>query len=568
MGSSTHERRDGSAPAGGIERPDDVLAQARMVASLCAAQSRSGGPPARVIETHISYVLLTGGFAYKIKKAVGLGFLDFRTLAARRFYCDEELRLNRRLAPDIYLDVIAVTGSIDAPALGGHGAAVDYAVRMREFPQAALAVHALERGELSAAHVSALARQVAAFHRTAGCAPPHGRLGAPEVILRIALQNFAQLRPLLRAEAEAADLDVLEAWTRKQHAACASAMAQRRDHGFTRECHGDLHLGNIALLEGQPVIFDCIEFNEEMRWIDVMSEIAFTTMDLRDRGRPDLASRFLDAYLEITGDYAGLGVLRFYLVYRAMVRAKIARLRAHQCAPGDAADALVAESAGYLRLAGEFARTTGAAIVITHGVSGSGKTTVSQALVEAGGAIRIRTDVERKRLHGLDPDAERGERAGIDAGLYSPATTQATYRHALALAQQATAAGYAVIVDGAFLERWQRRLFKELAAKAGIAMVILACAAGDAILRERIACRHARGDDASDADLAVLDHQLRTQEPLAADERDDAIVVDTEARIDAAYAAVLWQAVCDLAARFHGPAGALRRTPVSSPVAP
>ena len=538
------------------------------MAALCApAGAHDRGTPARVIETHISYVLLTGRFAYKIKKAVCLGFLDFRTLAARHFYCDEELRLNRRLAPDIYLDVIAVTGSIDAPMFGGSGPVIEYAVRMSEFPQAALATHALARGELSADQISALAAEVATFHRTAARAPVHGHLGAPDVILGIALQNFAQLRPLLRAEADLADLDALEVWTREQHATCAFAMAQRRDYGFIRECHGDLHLGNIAVLEGRAVIFDCIEFNDEMRWIDVMSEVAFTTMDLRDRGRPDLAHRFLDAYLEITGDFAGLCVLRFYLVYRAMVRAKIARLRAQQCKAGDDADALIAEYGGYVRLAKDDARTPRAAIVLTHGLSGSGKTTVAQALLEAGGAVRIRTDVERKRLHGLD-STDRGSDAGLDTGLYAPAATHATYRRALALAQEATDAGYVAIVDGAFLKRWQRRLFQELAAKNGVSLVILDCTARESVLRERIARRHSEGNDASDADLAVLDHQLRTRDPLALDENDDAIVVDTEACVDAAYAAELWQTVRGLTARFHAPAGSSGPTPASLRVAP
>ncbi|MET0441803.1 MAG: AAA family ATPase [Casimicrobiaceae bacterium] len=538
------------------------------MAALCAAATaQPDGMRARVIETHISYVLLTGRYAYKIKKAVYLGFLDFRTLAARHFYCDEELRLNRRLAPDLYLDVIALTGSIDAPVFGGSGPVIEYAVRMSEFPQAALASHALARGELSAGQVTALAGEVAAFHRTAARAPVHGHLGAPDVILGIALQNFAQLRPLLRAEADLEDLDALEAWTRAQHAACAFAMAQRRDYGFIRECHGDLHLGNIAVLDGKPVIFDCIEFNDEMRWIDVMSEVAFTTMDLRDRGRPDLAHRFLDAYLEITGDFAGLGVLRFYLAYRAMVRAKIARLRAHQCTPGDAADALIAEYGGYVRLAKALAQAPRAVIVLTHGLSGSGKTTVAQALVEAGGAVRIRTDVERKRLHGLD-STDRASVANLDTGLYAPEATQATYRRALALAQEATGAGYVAIVDGAFLKRWQRRLFQELAANTGVALVILDCTARESVLRERIARRHSAGNDASDADLAVLDHQLRMQDPLAPDETDDAIVVDTESCVDAAYTAALWQSVLDLAARFRAIAGPSSPTPASRPVAP
>ena len=336
-----------------MKTPDSaalLAAQAGLVSALRDFLS-AGGKSVALIETHISYVLLTGQFAYKIKKAVELGFLDFRTLAARRFYCDEELRLNRRFAPELYLDVVAITGSVEAPVFGGTGPAIEYAVKMREFAQDGLASQVLGRGELSAPHIDTLAAKVAAFHHAACVANVSGPFGVPASVLRTALQNFAQIRSLLNTQAEVSELAALAAWTEREHAACIAAMARRRGEGFVRECHGDLHLGNIAFVEGELTIFDGIEFNEEMRWIDVMSEIAFTAMDLRDRGRPDLAHRFLNAYLEITGDYDGLSVLRFYIVYRAMVRAKISRLRADQLGASDAQAAALAEYRGYLNMA-------------------------------------------------------------------------------------------------------------------------------------------------------------------------------------------------------------------------
>ncbi len=521
-----------------------LAAQARLMSSLRdAAIAGAGGKSVALIETHISCVLLTGQFAYKIKKAVELGFLDFRSLTARRFYCEEELRLNRRLAPKLYLDVIGITGSVEAPVLGGTGPVIEWAVKMREFPQEALTSRALVRGELSAVHLDALAAKVAAFHRRACVASIDGPYGTPDNVLRPALQNFTQIRLLLDTRAEVADLDALAAWTERQHAACAASMALRRGEGFVRECHGDLHLGNIAFFEGELTIFDCIEFNEQMRWIDVMSEVAFAAMDLRDRGRPDFAHRFLNAYLEITGDYVGLSVLRFYAVYRAMVRAKISRLRAEQLGSGDAKAAALAEYRGYLNIARHYARPPRPAIVITHGLAGSGKTTLSQALLEMIGAVRIRTDVERKRLHSL-PAAAR-DRTGIDAGLSAPEATRETYLRALQLARAATTAGCKVIVDAAFLERWQRRLFRDLASELGIPFIVVTFVAEDATLRERIARRLHDVHEASDADLAVLEHQVQTQEPLAPDELGDTVVYQAQAPLGEAQLPARWRRVLD-----------------------
>ncbi len=219
---------------------------------------------------------------------------------------------------------------------------------MREFPQEALASRALRRGELSAADVDTLAAKVAAFHRTTLVARNGEPFGAPDDVLRIARQNFTQIRPLLVTAAEIADLDSLAVWTDRQHAACAASMALRRSEGFVRECHGDLHLGNIAFVDGELTIFDCIEFNEEMRWIDVMSEVAFVTMDLHDRGRPDFAHRFLNAYLEITGDYAGLDACASTSSIARWCAPRSPACVRSSSHPASAKSAALAESRGYL----------------------------------------------------------------------------------------------------------------------------------------------------------------------------------------------------------------------------
>lgn len=531
-------RRNGSATAG--ERVTD---QARLVDALARSTAFGAAASAKILETHISYVVLTGTYAYKIKKAVHFDFLDFRTLAARRFFCDEELRLNRRLAPALYLDVVPITGSIDRPFIGGSGPALEYAVKMREFAQDSLASRLLERGELGMADIDSLAASIAAFHGAIDIAAGDAAFGAPEGILRLAQQNFTQLAPGGQRD----ELEVLCSWTGREHAARHDDFLHRRAEGFVRECHGDLHLGNVARVDSELVIFDGIEFNEELRWIDVMSEVAFTVMDLRDRGRADLAHRFLNAYLERTGDYGGLAVLPFYLAYRALVRAKIARLRAAQISEGAAKHEAIAESRGYLQLAQGYTVRPRPALIITCGLSGCGKTAVSQALLEAIGAVRIRSDVERKRLHGVAP-LERRDATGTQR-LYAEASTGATYDRLRTLAREILSSERIAIIDATFLRHAQRESFRALAMELGIPFVILAFEANEATLRQRITQRRAGGGDASDADLAVLAHQIATREPLTSDEKVCAIGYDAEAPLEAARAPAAW---AELASRLAG----------------
>jgi hypothetical protein len=525
---------------------DSDLDQARLVAAL-ADPARYGASCARVthLQTHISHVFLTGEFAYKIKKPLDLGFLDFTTLAKRRFCCEEEVRLNRRLAPRIYLDVVPITGNVDDPIVNGTGPTLEYAVRMREFPQEALASRMLARGEVTASHIDALAAQVADFHRRIEVAPPDSAFGSPESVLRVAEDNFTHIARVRGGEGDGdrARLAPLAAWTRAEHATQRDAFRRRHDEGFVRECHGDLHLGNIAVLDGAPMIFDCIEFNPELRWIDVMSEAAFTAMDLEDRGHSAFARRFLNAYVEHTGDYAGLAVLRHYLVYRAMVRAKVASLRGSQLGPGDARTACDSEFRGYVALAARYATKPHPAWIVTHGLSGCGKTTLTQRLLEACGAIRIRTDVERKRLHGLAAGARSG--SALEGGLYSQDATERTYREVFALAAEVAAAGHIAIIDGAFLKRWQRHLARERAAALGVPCVMVDFVASARTLRSRVAERVARGTDASEADVAVLEQQMRAHEPIAADERAGIVAYDSEAPLEHADDPAAWRAVFD-----------------------
>ena len=481
------------------------------------------------IETHISTVLLAGAYAYKIKKPVDLGFLDFSTLALRRRFCEEELRLNRRLAPGLYLDVVAVVGAADAPRIVATDDpratdAIEFAVKMRRFAQSALLDGMLARGELRPRHVDALAATVAGFHGSIAHAGDNG-YGTAESIALPMRQNFAQIRPLLSCAGEIAELDALESWSVAEHDRRAALMAARKREGQVRECHGDLHLGNITWIDEEIHVFDCIEFNPALRWIDVANEIAFTVMDLAARGRPDWGARLLNGYLEITGDYGALRLLPYYLVYRAMVRAKVARIRAAQT-EGEPRQAALADYAEHIRLARSFTVPRRPALVITHGVSGSGKSTVTLPLVEQLGALRLRSDVERKRRHGLARDARSGSAPG--AGIYSAAANMDTYIALGSLAVQVIEAGYPAIVDATFLSRDHRDAFRAIAAELQVPCLILDFQTEAGEFRRRVSQRQAQGQDASEATLAVLERQLRDDQPLTAGECGQTVRIDTQ----------------------------------------
>lgn len=455
------------------------------------------GLGAELVETHISWLLLAGHFAYKFKKPLRLPFLDYGSVAQRRFFCTEELRLNRRFAPGLYVDVITVKGTAEA------------AVKMRRFAEAGRLDHVCARGELSPERLAELAAVIVDFHDSAAVAAPGSRFGAPEQVLAPALENFAELRTLLPGED--ARLSRLHAWTMAEFARCRDRLAARQAAGRVRECHGDLHLGNLVLIDGRVTPFDCIEFNEDLRWIDVASELAFTYIDLLDHRRPGLANWLLNEWLARSGDFDAVPVLRFYAIYRALVRAKVAGIR------GD-----IGEATDYLTMAESLATPPAPRLTIAFGLSGSGKTTATDALLLAdptATTLRLRSDIERKRLHGLTADAN--SHSDVDAGIYTAAANDRTYARLAELADACLAFGWSVIVDAAFLKRARREEFRALAEARRAHFAILACVAPVETLRQRLTER--RGD-ASEASLAVLEQQCRRVEALADDELPAVIV--------------------------------------------
>ena len=493
-------------------------------ATLVAALQRQLG--ATLVETHISWVLLDGVHAWKIKKPVQLSFLDARALATRQRLCQEELRLNRRLAPSLYLDVAAIHGTPDAPRLDGGGPVIEYALRMRQFPDGALLSEQLAAGTLLPAHLDRLARRLADFHAAAAVAAENTPYGTPEVVEGDVLRLLDGLAQHGAGPACAA----LRDWATAPR--LRPLWQGRRAAGRVRECHGDLHLANAVLLGDEVTAFDCLEFDPALRWIDVFSDTGFLVMDLLARGRGDFAFRFLDAYLDASGDHAGVPVLRWYLVYRALVRALVARIRAGQGGAAAGPD--------YLALALRLAGAGDARLLITHGVSGSGKSHVGQRLLEQAQAIRLRSDVERKRLFGLQALEASAQR--IPGGIYGADATRRTYARLHELADAALQAGHRVIVDAAFLRASERDDFRRLAQQRRLPFTILHCRAPAAVLRERVRARGERGDDASEADLAVLQHQLATAEPLTAAEGTCTVTVDTASPLDIEALAARWLA--------------------------
>ena len=476
------------------------------------------------IETHISWVVLAGNYAYKIKKPVVLDFLDFGTLEKRRHFCEEELRLNRPWAPELYLDVVAITGPADAPAIGGDGDALEYAVKMLRFDQDLRLDRQLADGLLTVADMKELGQNIAARHAAAARPDPADRERLLEQALHYFRENFDHLGDILDAD----EFRLLHDWTERELEKHEATIKQRFDDGFVRDCHGDLHLGNLVRLPSGITTFDCIEFNPDLRNTDVFADVGFLVMDLTEKGHPDLAAHFLNRYLERSGDYEGAILLDLYFVYRCLVRAKVAAIRSREREDEDERAADVSEARDYAAMARRQASNGEPVLVLMHGLSGSGKTWLSERLMAALPAIRVRSDIERKRLSGLDETAD--SESGIGSGIYSPESSAETYERLYTLADNLLAAGHHVILDAAFLEKKRRVSARSVASSLGVPSVLVCAEAPVDVLRARIEKRAKQKDEASEADLAVLEHQLRTVDLPAPGEA--ALIVDTSDEID------------------------------------
>lgn len=478
----------------------------------------------QIRETHISWVVLTGLFAYKIKKPVKFDFIDTSTLERRLYYCNEELRLNRRLAPDLYVDVIPITRVDGCTRVGGDsGPVIDYAVRMKQFNTDRELCVLLQQQDVSPHDIRMLGELLAQFHLQASAAPPDNGQPNTENMYEAVSANLEHLREHVGEIERPADLQRLTDWTRDKARALEPTFQYREHCGYIRECHGDLHSGNIVRWRDRLVPFDCMDFNPRLRWIDVISDIAFLAMDFVSRSRTDLAAMLLSSYLETTGDYEGLELLPFYAVYRALVRAKVDALTAAQ-SPQRAAE-FRDRLQRRIRAAILWTQMPPTALILMHGPSGSGKSWLSEQLIAALPAVRIRSDLERKRLAGMSSSASAASKPGT--GIYAPEMNHRTYARMLECAQSCLQAGFHTIVDAAFLDRSDRELFQGLAARLKSPFVIVSCSADQTTLSARVRARAERGFDPSDADQAVLEAQLRHLAPLDAAEAAAVIDVDT-----------------------------------------
>lgn len=481
----------------------------------------------RLHETHISWVVLAGRYAYKIKKPVNFGFLDFSTRERRAAVCADEVRLNRRLAPDVYLGVVELVERNGAYFVGGPGRPVEPMVWMRRLPEAGMLPNLLRAGAVDARLVRRIARRLARFHATAATGPGVDEYGALPTLRTNWQENFDQTAPFvgrtLLATVRTAIVAYVERFLNEQQ----PLLERRVASGRIREGHGDLHAASICI-EGRRIqLFDCLEFNPRFRCADVAAEVAFLAMDLDHFGRADLADAFVDAYVRASGDAELPRLLDFYRCYRAFVRGKVLSLRLTE--PGlspEQETRTIEEARAYFDLAWAYAGGLGRAmLLVTMGLPASGKTSLAAALAQRLGLVHLSSDVVRKELVGLAP-TERCP-AAFGAGLYTPAMTRRVYA---ALRRRGAAwlrRGRSVVLDATYSQPAERAAVARLAARLGAPLLVLVCRVDEATARQRLAARAADPRTASDARLELWPAlQAAFAEPL---ELTGAVDLDTTA---------------------------------------
>lgn len=477
------------------------------------------------IETHISVVFLTGEFAYKLKKPVNFGFLDFSTLEARKRFCELELTLNRRSAPDLYLDICPLyeqNGQLSFSAAPSQ-APIEYVIKMRQFDPNLVLGRYLKQQTLNSLQVKQLAESIAGFHLHAEACASEQEYGHPDDVIHPMLDNFPHLLETFTHPEQQYRLRQLADWTVFTQRELHGILLQRKQDGYVRACHGDMHLDNITLLNDEPTLFDGIEFNEQFRWIDTMNDLAFLMIDLDNREQPALKNRILSQYLSITGDYEGLALLKFYQVYRSMVRSKITALRFHQL-PVDSTEAKQSYQSAldyWDQAENDAYGLPDQQLIVMQGVSGTGKSHYAQQLLDKLDAVVISSDIERKRLYGIDSLHRVSE--AEKAKLYSPEMNRKTYQRLEELAKMILGFGFSVIVDATFLKQAHRTPFQAIAEATQSRYKVLFIDAGDKTsltkVTDNISQRLHQNDNPSDATVEIMRFQTQSIEPPVESEK-------------------------------------------------
>jgi len=486
-----------------------------------------------LLETQLSWVLLAGERVYKLKRPVQYPFVDQRLLPRRAWLCHEEVRLNRRFAPQLYLGVCPITAGQDGACIGGTGPVLDYAVVMRAFDRREQLDQLILGKRLEAGEIERLGSLLARTHRQLPRqelpAGPSAAQSPCAALAQNARECVVAARPFGTSRRCAAVAERLASECERR----VEVLRWRAEAGCIRECHADLHLSNVVRIGGALQPYDCLEFDPALRWIDTALDIAFLYADLLGYGEAGIAARFLNAYLSASGDYHANAVLPLYAADRALVRAKVMALQisgAH--GPLTVGGQLLRRRhERYLAVAEEALRPRGGRCLLMTGLPGSGKSWLAARLVEPLGAVVLRSDVERKRLAGLEPLDHSPSAAA--QGLYRPEFTAQVYERLAQCAAEVLAGGRDVIVDANFGKRQQRHRLAELCRRLSVPLTVVQCEAPWPVLQQRIAARRGGEGDASDADLAVLERQRAAREPITGDEDLRIVALDTT-REDAA----------------------------------
>lgn len=467
-----------------------------------------------LLQTHISFVFIAGDYVYKVKKPVNFGFLDFTTLEKRQFYCEEELRLNKRLAPNIYLDVAPITRDEQGRlALDGSKDVVDYAVRMKKIPQDTMLKNLLARGKADAQIMDAVAQKIARFHQEAETGGVIDEMGSIKTIRRNHEENFAQTEKYVDVTIPAYQYRFIKDYVERFLDVKKPLLEKRIADHKIRDCHGDLHLEHICIAD-EIIVFDCIEFNDRFRMSDVAAEVAFLTMDLDYNGYPSQAQEFAQAYLKYSGDADMCSLLNFYRCYYAYVRGKVISFRLDQKEIPEAERAEIKKTAlKYFDLAYTYAaRLEKPVLMLTAGLIGSGKSYQARYLAQRLGAEVIRTDVLRKELLSIAPAEKHHEAFG--QGIYTKDITQKTYEKAVDLAADKIKQGKPVIIDASFKGRSERALAVNLAARLHAPLYVIECVCPDDVVKMRLEKRMLENDNPSDGRWEILQEQKKQYEAI------------------------------------------------------